>query len=71
MAAESGSWQVINDETDESVPAEEMPRSAPRWRRLVLRMRKVRFQQRLWGLLGGYLQSFPASLRDRLRTIFV
>ena len=26
MAAESGSWQVINDETDEGVPAEDVLR---------------------------------------------
>ena len=53
-------------------PAPEPPLSeaAARWRRLVRALQRIRRLQRLWGLLGWFLQSFPPELRDRLRDSF-
>ena len=47
----------------------EVSAPARRWRRVVLQFRRLRFKQRCWGLLGGVLQGYPASLRDRVRAI--
>ena len=35
------------------------------WRRLVVKLWKVRFLQRLWGHLGHYLRDLPLSQRTR------
>jgi hypothetical protein len=41
---------------------------AARWGRLIRMLRRIRFLQRTWGLLGGFLQSqWPALLRNRIR----
>jgi hypothetical protein len=41
---------------------------AARWGRLIRMLRRIRFLQRTWGLLGGFLQSqWPASLRNGIR----
>jgi hypothetical protein len=37
------------------------------WRRFVKALRRVRRLQRIWGNVGNFLKTFPASLRDRLR----
>ena len=36
------------------------------WRRLVRSLHRIRRLQRIWGLLGQFLQSFPKGLRDQL-----
>jgi hypothetical protein len=66
MVAEQGLLEI-----DEIIEAAEPEVSAParRWRRVVLHFRRLRFKQRCWGLLGGVLQGYPASLGDRVRAI--
>ena len=57
-------------------PAEEPAASPPlsaaalRWRRIVRALQRVRRLQRLWGLLGSFLQTLPTELRDRLRSVY-
>ena len=36
------------------------------WRRLVRALYRIRRLQRIWGLLGQFLQTFPKGLRDQL-----
>lgn len=36
------------------------------WRRLVRSLHRIRRLQRIWGLLGQFLQTFPKGLRDQL-----
>ena len=72
MAAERGStgsdgWNLI--EGEEEPPAAPSP-AASRWRRLVQRARRLRFQQRLWGLLGGYLQTYSNAIREQVKRLF-
>ena len=61
---------------DPDVPAEEPGTESPlsaaalRWRRVVRAIQRVRRLQRLWGLLGGFLQTFPSELRDKLRDVY-
>ena len=76
MAAEP--WQFVavdsDGELDQTAAAStEQPRTTNevRWQRIIRRLRRIRCLQRRWGVLGGFLQSFPASLRDRLRQQFV
>ena len=71
-------WQFVaadlDGELDQTAAAStEQPRTTNevRWQRIVRRPRRIRCLQRCWGVLGGFLQSFPASLRDRLRQQFV
>ena len=40
------------------------------WGRLVRRLQHLRKMQRRWAYVGHFLQSFPASLRRRLRREF-
>ena len=41
---------------------------AARWGRLIRMLRRIRFLQRTWGVLGGFLQSqWPSSLRNGIR----
>jgi hypothetical protein len=70
MAAELG-FVVIGEIAEDTGETEVIVNSASelRWRRLVLRLHRLRFKQRCWGVLGGFFQTFPASLRDRLRAI--
>ena len=69
MAAErgsgsSGDWNLL-DEEEEPTPA------ANRWRRLVQRARRLRFQQRVFGLLGGYLQTtYSSAIREQVKRLF-
>ena len=71
MAAEHGSrsstdWTVI----DEEEPAAPSP-AANRWRRLVQRARRLRFQQRVFGLLGGFLQTtYSSAFREQVKRLF-
>ena len=46
------------------------PEVVERWARVVRSALRVRRLQRIWGILGQFLQTFPAELRDRLRTIW-
>ena len=63
--APSNSWEVIGDVQQEAEP--EGTPATRRWARLVRLVRRIRFTQRLWGVLGGYLRTaWPDSLRDRL-----
>ena len=63
MLAELGETSFVVDAVEQ--PSE----AAQRWRRLVRSLRRLRRLQRFWGLLGGVLRAFPASLRDRLRAV--
>ena len=36
------------------------------WRRLVCALHRIRRLQRIWGLLGQFLQTFPSGLRQQL-----
>ena len=63
MAAERGTsvdWTFLEGEEDPS-PA------VGRWRRLIKRLKRLRFHQRLWGLLGVYLQTFSGSIRGQVK----
>ena len=63
--ASSSTWEVIGDVQQEAEP--EGTPATRRWARLVRLVRRIRFTQRLWGVLGGYLRTaWPDSLRDRL-----
>ena len=65
MSAGARDWEVIGDVQQEAEP-EETP-ATRRWARLVYTVRRIRFLQRLWGLLGGHIRTaWPDSLRDRL-----
>ena len=37
------------------------------WRRIVKSLFRLRSWQRIWGVLGGVLRSYPTELRDRIR----
>ena len=53
---------------EEEVPTEPTaPATGQAWRRFVKALRRVRRLQRIWGNVGNFLKTFPASLRDRLR----
>ena len=72
MAAErgsgsSGDWNLI--EGEEEPPAAPSP-AANRWMRLVQRALRLRFQQRVFGLLGGYLQTYSSAIRDQVKRLF-
>ena len=78
MAAEP--WlPVVSDDEQESIaavsatappPLTPQQRAAASWQRITRRLRRLRCLQRRWGILVGYLQSFPAGSRDRLRQHF-
>ena len=38
-----------------------------KWTRLIVKLYKLRKQQRYWAYLGHHLQSFPKLLRNRLQ----
>lgn len=63
-------WHLVEEpgqEAERAAAAEEPATAAThRWGRIVVHLQRIRFRQRTWGLLGGFLQTFPASLRDRL-----
>ena len=65
MAAERGSdWELVD--------GEERPEPSPvtgRWRRLVRRLRRLRFHQRLFRWLGGYLQTFSSEIREQAKRL--
>jgi hypothetical protein len=64
-SASSSVWEVVGDLQQEAEP--EGTPATRRWARLVRLVRRIRFTQRLWGVLGGYLRTaWPDSLRDRL-----
>ena len=70
MAAEPGrdgdgedSWQLVSEPAHESL-AEAVRIAA--WRRLVRSLQRIRRLQRIWGLLGQFLQTFPSELRQSL-----
>ena len=70
MAAEHGrdgdgedSWQLVSETAHESL-AEAVRIAA--WRRLVRSLQRIRRLQRIWGLLGQFLQTFPSELRQSL-----
>ena len=44
--------------------------SVVRWQKLVWSLHRLRFKQRCWGLLGQLLQTYPATLRERLLSIY-
>ena len=76
-------WLLVVSEDDEQDPAAAASASAPpppptpqlraaaSWQRITRRLRRIRCLQRRWGILGGYLQSYPASLWDRLQQEFI
>jgi hypothetical protein len=51
------------------LPARDGARAVRNWQRIVRTAHRVRRLQRLWGHLGLFLQTFPSSLRDRLRLL--
>ena len=53
---------------DESEP--DTTAAVRRWTRLVRHALRVRRLQRIWGLLGGFLRGFPATLRERLQLVY-
>ena len=56
------------EEEEEEVQTRASCVRAARWGRLIRMLRRIRFLQRTWGLLGGFLQSqWPALLRNRIR----
>ena len=56
------------EEEEEEVQTRASCVRAARWGRLIRMLRRIRFLQRTWGLLGGFLQSqWPASLRNGIR----
>ena len=57
-------WELV-DEPPEGVSAREAEWIAV-WRRLVRSLHRIRRLQRIWGLLGQFLQTFPKGLRDQL-----
>jgi hypothetical protein len=71
--SESSSSALIGDPLQ---PAEEPADAAPtsaaaqRWRRITRALQRIRRLQRIWGLLGSFLQTFPPELRDRLRAVY-
>ncbi len=67
MATERG---TSSDWTFPDGEEQELPSPiAGRWQRLVRRLRRLRFHQRLWGLLGGYLQTFSSSIREQVKRL--
>ena len=60
----SGDWNIEGDEQREQPSP-----TAGRWQRLVRRLRRLRFHQRLWGLLGGYLQTFSSQIREQVKRL--
>ena len=64
-SASSSIWEVVCDLQQEAEP--EGTPATRRWARLVRLASRIRFTQRLWGVLGGYFRTaWPASLRERL-----
>ena len=58
-------WELI-EEPPEEVSAREAGSVVAAWGRLVRALHRIRRLQRIWGLLGQFLQSFPKELRDQL-----
>ena len=52
------------------LPAPPCVRAERRWGRVVRSAQRLRRLQRIWGLLGSWLQQWPSDLRDRLRDVF-
>ena len=62
MADENPRWLLVDaPEPEVPVPAE------LRWRRLVCALFRIRRLQRIWGTLGGFLQTIDSDLRERLQ----
>ena len=62
MANANPRWLLVNDpEPEVHAPAE------LRWRRLVCALFRIRRLQRIWGSLGGFLQTVDSDLRRRLQ----
>ena len=56
------------EEEEEEVPTRRSCHIAARWGRLIRMLRRIRFLQRTWGQLGGFLQSqWPPALRNGIR----
>ncbi len=66
MAAELGYGFV---DIEEPLPEPQTPsRPAAAWRKLIKKLFRIRFLQRTWGLLGGFLRTTrSAEIRDRIR----
>ena len=66
---EASSWVDVGDLPqlilEEELAAAEAARTAV-WRRLVRSLHRIRRLQRIWGLLGQFLQTFPSGLRQQL-----
>ena len=75
MVARAGSGSSASTALASGSAAAEQPAEEPeqtsaaaaRWAALVRHFQRLRRLQRYWGLLGGHIQTYPASLRDRLR----
>ena len=62
MADENPRWLLVDEpEPEVPVPAE------LRWRRLARALFRIRRLQRIWGHLGGFLQTINLDLRKRLQ----
>jgi hypothetical protein len=60
-SADPGQLLVNEPEQPTLTPAES------RWRALLITLYRIRRLQRVWANLGGFLNTFNASLRERLR----
>jgi len=70
MVARAEAQPAEEPTTDGQEGERSNPGVVGRWARVVRAALRVRRLQRIWGILGQFLQSFPAELRDRLRTIW-
>ena len=71
--ASSSSAAAATDPQEPATPPATEPQlseAAARWRSIVRAIQRIRRLQRIWGVLGGFLQEFPAELRGRLRETF-
>ena len=66
---EASSWVDVADLPQLNLEEELAAAGAARiaaWERLVRALHRIRRLQRIWGLLGQFLQTFPSGLRQRL-----
>ena len=40
------------------------------WRRIFRQLLRIRSLQRIWGLLGAYLQTYSSAIRDQVKRLF-
>ena len=65
----SSSWIDVAEGPQLNLEEERAAAGAVRiaaWERLVRALHRIRRLQRIWGLLGQFLQGFPSGLRQRL-----